>query len=538
MNKVIEFADNVLKHGRDNYRENPTPLFVDGIDTFTGEHIKWKLKGGKEAVISNMACQQNLFRTLTALTNLTGDKRYKDAAKASIKYHFDNLADPGGLLRWGGHCFINLAILETTGVESKSVVHEMKNTFPYYDLMYEVDPAATEKFIKAFWNAHIYDWDELYMGRHGEYGLPLGDVWNHELVTRPAFRESPGLSFIITGNDLIYAAGTLYRLTGEKGALRWAKHLALQYVTARHPETGLGVSQFTQPKNRMGREPEDDSITVSFYGDRAKRQFGAMVGEIALEGNILFDGNSLHGRTIYCENPLIELQLASESGSEADCFREWTKSGLLSFARYGYIPETNEVKPMFTDGKDLTGMVFKRGGYFGKVGTVFERVQAEVELLLAYSRAFLCAKDEELWKTARSMGRGHKLGDLGSVPGKDVKVDMDTHSDDAKALFAVLDLYRATNCELYLELAGVIGKNIEKSFFHRGYFTQGPKYVYSQFDAIEPLALLALEAASRGDFEAVPTYVGGRAYIHGGYEFPDGTMKVIKEGYIYSKQVD
>ena len=384
MKTVLKFAKNVLKNGRDRYRKEPSPLFADGIDAQTGEHLKWTLPGGRETVISNLACQQNLYRTLTALTNLTGDPKYKEAAKAGLKYHFDYLADDSGLLQWGGHRFIDLITLEPTGPGGKEMVHELKNAFPYYELMYEVNPEATIKFIKAFWNAHIVDWDELLLSRHGQYGLKLGPVWNHTPVHREPFRESAGLSFINAGSDLIYAAGSLYRLTGDEKALIWAKHLAWQYVAARHPQTGLGAYQFTQPKKVA--ETNDDNITLSKYGDRAQRQFGPEFGPIALEGNVLFHK---HGEKIYSENMLMQIQLAREIGAAGSDLMKWSHQGLVSFAKYVYEPETNQIKPMFTDGKDLTGYILKRNGYFGKAGMVLAREDVDCKYLLTSARGFL-----------------------------------------------------------------------------------------------------------------------------------------------------
>lgn len=531
MKSVVQFAENVLKNGRDKYRENPTPLFADGINVFTGEQLKWFLPESEAVVVSDMACQQNLFRVLTVLTALTGDNRYKDSAKAAIKYHYDNLLDSSGLIIWGGHRFIDLQTLKAVGPASKSQVHELKNAFPYYDLMFEVDAEKTEKYIKAFWNAHVYDWAELHTGRHGQFGLEVGDIWAHELVNKPVFRESTGLSFINTGNDLIYAAGLLYKKTGDKGAFKWAKHLASQYIAARHPETGLGAYQFTQPSARM--HTDDDNETRSWFGDRAKRQLGAEFGEIALEGNVLFSGHSWYARSIYGENALIQFELADEIGSDASFFLDWTKSGLLSFAKYAYIPETNEVKPMFTDGKDLTGYELKRNGYYGKAGRVLERAQADCKFLLSFARGFLHTKDEVLWSTARSIGRGNGLGDLGTEPGKNMDLNLNTQSSDARALFSVLDLYKATSVEAYLELAKVIGKNIEKAYFHHGYFTHGPNNIYAQFDMVEPLALLHLEAFIQNKSDVLPPFVDGKGFVHGEYVFPDGTSEVIKDNILY-----
>ncbi|MHC4173311.1 MAG: hypothetical protein ACYTBX_19780 [Planctomycetota bacterium] len=41
LNAVREFADNVLKYGRNNYGPKHTPLFVDGLNSHTHEQVKW-----------------------------------------------------------------------------------------------------------------------------------------------------------------------------------------------------------------------------------------------------------------------------------------------------------------------------------------------------------------------------------------------------------------------------------------------------------------------------------------------------------------
>lgn len=532
MKSVVEFAENVLRFGGDRYHQQPCPLLADGIDVITGEHLRWVYPGGRETVISNLACQQNLFRTLTALTNLTGDSKYKEAAKAGLKYHFEYLADESGLLQWGGHRFIDLLTLEPTGPGGKEMAHELKNVFPYYDLMYEVNPEATVKFIKAFWNAHLTDWSELYLSRHGQYGLKLGQIWDNAPLNRPPFRESPGLSFINAGSDLIYSAGTFYRLTGDQKALIWAKHLAWQYVAARHPLTGLGVYQFTQPKKVA--DCDDDNITLSKYGDRAKRQFGPEFGPVALEGNALFFKQE---EKLYSENMLMQVELAGEIGAAGWDLMEWSHQGLISFAKYAYEGETNQIKPMFTDGKDLTGYVLKRNGYFGKQGTILNRQGADCKYLLVYAKGFLEINDEKLWQTARNIGKGNGLGDLGVQPGKEIKIDLETKCSDAKALFALVDLFKATLNSDYLKLGKVIADNIEKAYFHNGYFLKGRDYRYAKFDAVEPLALLALEAALRGEPDLVPTFINSSGYIGGDYQEPDGTIRNAYDRDFYDMKI-
>jgi len=61
---VHEFADNVLKYGRDTYGPKHTPLFVDGLNIHTHEPVKWIDPSGERWILSNLASQQSLFRTL------------------------------------------------------------------------------------------------------------------------------------------------------------------------------------------------------------------------------------------------------------------------------------------------------------------------------------------------------------------------------------------------------------------------------------------------------------------------------------------
>jgi len=85
LNAVKEFADNVIKYGRDTYGPKHTPLFVDGLNIHTHEPVEWIAPNGDRWILSNLASQQNLFRTLDGLTKITGDPKYRQAAMEAIK---------------------------------------------------------------------------------------------------------------------------------------------------------------------------------------------------------------------------------------------------------------------------------------------------------------------------------------------------------------------------------------------------------------------------------------------------------------------
>ena len=189
IDSVRTFADNVLKHGKDVYGRKKTPLFIDGIDIHTHRPPQWK-RDGQTWILSNLASQQNLFRTLDALTTITGDSKYRAAATEAIEYAFANLISPNGLLSWGGHVAYD-ALGDKLCMENLN--HELKSNYPYYELMWRVDPKATKRFLESFWAAHILNWSNLEMNRHGNMKKKLTDLWPEKYDPEPVFFWGTGL---------------------------------------------------------------------------------------------------------------------------------------------------------------------------------------------------------------------------------------------------------------------------------------------------------------------------------------------------------
>ena len=230
--------------------------------------------------------------------------------------------------------------------------------FPFYQFLWQVDRDGTERMLKAIWNAHILDWTVLDMNRHGAYGQSLDGLWEADFAAPEPFFAGDGLTFVNGGNDLIYAGGMLYKLTGSEEARTWTTRLAEQYVRARHDETGLGVYQYSQPRKREEQpdDPEDRRFTWSTFGDRAKRQLGPEFGSIALEGNVLDSGRA---NNIYGYNALIQLSLAEHlDGDDAERLLRWSVDGLLAYYRYGYDAEAHRVKPLLAMGPILPALSF------------------------------------------------------------------------------------------------------------------------------------------------------------------------------------
>lgn len=503
LDAVKTFADKVLAHGRDVYGPKSTPLFVDGINVDTLEPPVWK-KNGEKWILSNLATQQVLFRVLDGLTTATGEPKYRNAAIAAIKYAFENLRDPSGLLYWGGHwCYDALG--DRNVGENK--VHEFKRHYPYYELMWKIDPDATRKLIKAVWAAHVLNWENLDFNRHGTYGVSTEGVWDHEYKGGKVPFVGKGLTFMMTGTDLIYAAAMLSHFSGDPRPMVWAERLAQRYMDARHPQTKLGAENFSDPESR-----------------RVEKQFPEFGGRFT-EATVV----DLYGsRYTYCAACL--LRLGETLGPKGRKFLQWGLEDLAARAKYGYDEETNSFWAMLIDGTKLSPEDRKHEGYIET--RWLEKRKANSGYFFAYALAYKLSKDKLMWDMVRKIGRGLGLGDLGEEGGRNASVNMSTTEDDPVLIFALLELWEGTKSRTFLDLAQKIADNALENRVTNGFFVASKNHVNAKFDDPLPLALLHLRAAILGTTNKPPTYWLSRGYLHCPY---DGKGRTYDHAVIYSR---
>ncbi|MHC4444457.1 MAG: hypothetical protein ACYTBZ_03745 [Planctomycetota bacterium] len=497
---VSRFADKVLEHGRDVYGPLKTPLFVDGINVDTLEPPVWIWKG-KKRVLSNQASQQTLFRTLVGLSAATGDPKYRRATVDAVGYAFGHLQDGGGLLYWGGHAYYD-------ALEDKPVsgVHELKHHYPYYELMWQVDSEATRRFIEGVWNAHVLQWEILDVNRHGSYGGAVGKLWGHEYQGGPVYFDSKGLSFMMSGTDFVYAAALLSHLGSDDRPLVWSKRLARRYVEVRHPETGLGASNFSVP-----------------YTHRMRKQFPQFDGRFT-EATV----TDLYGSR-YSDCAICQLKLGETLGPKGGNFLRWGIEDLTARARHGYDEGTNTFAATLIDGTVLTPADRKQEGYV-KVRWLEPR-KADGRHFYAYGLAYKLSKKDLMWRMTRSIGRGLGLGDLGAGSGKPRAINPETSNNDPLVIFGLLELYEATRESAYRELAKQVADNILATRLHKGFFVASKDHLFSRFDDLASLALLNLRAVLLELPARPPTYFGGRGFYHG---YHDGKGRTYDKHVIYS----
>lgn len=481
------FAQTVLKYGR--YLEGSAypELLVMGFSVDTLKPVEWTWSS-KTYNPANFFATQNFLRTLVGLTNITGDSSYKEIAKKQVKLWFENFTDKNGLIYTGMHTFVDAK----TGEVVTTGYHEMKNETPYYELMYEVDPEATVKYMEAFWNAHILDWNKLSMNRHGAYDKEMGSLWDNEYTDTSVNFKQDGVAFQSTGNDLIEFALFISRKTGDKRPEQWALRLLQKYIDVANPKTGLSGAQYGELTD----------------GDRAYLQFGEEFGEKAKEYNFVDSGaiEIIAGYTPQVLLPYYE-SLSDEEKAEKKYILDYVVKTIKGVAENAYDAENNRLKtPMWSDGTPLSGYELKRNGYYGKEGRVFpEYEEISGPLLSSAIYAHKLSGDTDLWEFARSLAQGYGLGDIGTAPGENMNLNMSTTARSGEYSGVMIELYRQTGKSAYLRLAEKIGNNILtwETRVNNMFLKNGSRFNARIGDS-NALSLMSIEAAKQGKFGIIP----------------------------------
>lgn len=505
---VKQWADQILKACRDHYGKKYAPLFPDGIQVKTLEPLKW-LSAGEEWVLANLASQQNFFRTLYGLSQLTGDDGYADAARDATSYALKHVRY-GRLMAWGGHMAYDLQEKKLVHASDKGPQHELKCHYPFYELMFEVDPDETVAMIEAMWDSHITNWDNLEFNRHGQPRVPetdygSGKVWDRDYKEEPVFFTARGLTFINAGSDLYYAAAFISSQLGLETSLKWAERLNARYTQTANPDTGMTGYQFSQ------------SVLPGQRGDRAVDQFSELLPEDKpVEGKV---SRPSQISTIVGKAALARMAMYDMLGERGRVFLDTAIQDQVAYGRYAYEAEDNEFHPVLTSGKRLTGLILDRDGYYGRKGEAMKAAKASPFLLWAYASGYRRSKHSELWGIVRSMIRGLGLGDIdeSGLVWSGLSLEQLTTSEPC-ALLALLELAEVNPEGPYLIMAQRIGDNILRDRLHHGFFMPSEHHLYTKLDTIEPLVLLHLEAALRGVREQLPRYFGGSSFFSAAYD--------------------
>ena len=159
--KAVEaYADALIRHGRDIYSKENSPVFVaGGIDLKTQRFVRSELKGqgireGDRAYGANPHHDLNLYQVLYGLTRITGDKKYENQADEALRWFFNNCQSAAtGLFAWGEHLYWDVEAEQCKGRD----VHEFYRPWVLWDRSFRLAPEACEKFAEGLWDHQVYN---------------------------------------------------------------------------------------------------------------------------------------------------------------------------------------------------------------------------------------------------------------------------------------------------------------------------------------------------------------------------------------------
>jgi len=453
--------------------------------------------------LSNFASQQPLIRLLDGLSTLTGEAKYRQAAKDATAYALKHLQSRNGLLYWGGHVAWDLETERVVGQYAGT--HEMKSHRPYYRFMWEVDPESTRKLMGAVWATHILDWSLLDYNRHASTEKPAEPQWNHEFaedIEVPFPARGSNLSFANVTPSFLHAGTVLAVLDRSEDALKWTRRLAYRWQQAKDPETGLCGGQLSYREN-----------------DRAQDALGHVHPSIN-EAKIVA---SYHQTSRYHNMPLAQMQdagiLCEAGGRYAEVggeFIAWAVEDLKTYAQRCYDPESGQFIAMMIDGTPLKWRESKTGYY---VPESFAPRNPDGYLMWGYATAYRISKDKSLWETIRQLGKSMAIGDVGSPTGQGQSLKFDTDSADWRMVYALLELHRATGNQSTLALACRIADNLLKLQTDTGLFPRAGRQYARTGDEI-PLVLLHLAATMQDKNDKMPAPAFDGRFFHCEYHGP------------------
>lgn len=222
--------DNLLDHGTDRYGEVQTPMIMsiidirsetspeepevqDGLVRAEGRLHRRNPRG------ADLWDDQPLLRTMYTYSELSGDRRYAEAADAYTKAYFERSKKPNGLLAWGTHIFYDAYKDAPGGDQDGAGPHEMLLLCPNWDRMWAVNPDAVRNEIELIWEWHIVDKRTGLHNRHDD--------------------KQPGCDFAFSGGEFGYAFAWIYAKTHDEKYLEWSKTAFGRHWRTRNRKTNL-----------------------------------------------------------------------------------------------------------------------------------------------------------------------------------------------------------------------------------------------------------------------------------------------------------
>ena len=460
---VTECADALMQYGTDRYGKVHTPLLVTILDVRTracpeapptetspwrGQFREcfWKPRG------ADLLVDQSTVEVFHLLTKLTDEKKYAEFADTYLR-HAMGLVDDKGFFWWGWHRFYDVFDDEMDGSHGNH--HEIHVNRPRWDLLWNVDEAATRRELELIWQWHVVDKQTGEHNRHGD--------------------GQKGCDFAMSGAEFIYAFAYLYAKSGDGDWLNRAKLVADYHWRSRNPETGLIPNRPNAGEKRFDGGHFDTSISglLCYY---------------------LLKSYELTGEGVFRDQALDYLRAYAKYGYDKDTGKFWGSLLLDGTVEPG--PRIREAYAQY----EPRGHIDLWEPY--QLGYEFPIYTAQV-----YAYAYHLTRDEEMLSTARKWADWLRR----STPSRDciagawydryarVFAPHGTYADMyGRAISFFIHMYALTGEEPYLADARRYAREAVSKLYYKGLLRGHPaKPYYCSVDGVGYLlyALLQLDRA-------------------------------------------
>ena len=240
--QIRSHYDRLLERGLDVYGPRETPFWLASIDIRNGGQFKPAPEKSRRTYRtihapngSTLYWDQPAVAYAYWLARHAGrpyGEKYREAADAYLGRFLESSVDEKtGMFIWGNHLFYD--VFADAPVDIYEPVHEMRPITPAWELFWRLDPAKTERALRAACAAHV-------VGEDGEFNrhAPTGDF---EWEKRP---ES--MPFLSAGATIVESLGWLAARDGvrDRQALIDRALLVAHYsFDRRNKKTGLLPTQ-------------------------------------------------------------------------------------------------------------------------------------------------------------------------------------------------------------------------------------------------------------------------------------------------------
>ncbi len=243
MGYVGKHLDCLIEGGRaSGYGHDDSAMWMASLDTRTGRypaddrrpaHIPKRCYRNIDAPKGvSLYWDQPQIVAARRLSVLTGDRRFADAADAYLRDFLARCVATNGIFLWGNHYYYDVfrgAVMwfvgeepprESRRAEETGALHEARPVMPDWESFWRIDPAATERCIRAL------------AERHTVAGAEPG-CFNRHADGRT------GCAFLESGGILVETLCWLAAKVGDPSLAACARQIAEYSFGHRDPETGL-----------------------------------------------------------------------------------------------------------------------------------------------------------------------------------------------------------------------------------------------------------------------------------------------------------